>query len=123
MRCFEIYLPLFNDHFDFCFVFPDFHIHQIAIVVLMVIACTNAKPAIVAPAAIAYSAPLVAAAAPVAPLPFVTATSSQVVRHQNVIISERANARTVQLLIIIYRSNRCVNLILSTHFHFQFVWF
>lgn len=68
----------------------------------MVIACTNAKPAIVAPAAIAYSAPLVAAAAPVAPLPFVTATSSQVVR-----ISVHKCA-PVQLLIIIYRSNRCV---------------
>lgn len=77
--CFEIYLPFFNDHSKFLFCFPRFSHPQIAIVVLMVIACTDAKPAIVAPAAaIAYSAPLVAAAAP---LPFVTATSSQVVRN------------------------------------------
>ncbi|XP_055315044.1 calphotin-like [Sitodiplosis mosellana] len=50
----------------------------VAVVVLMVIACAQSKPSIlpIAPVApIAYSAPLVAPA----PLPFVTATSSQVV--------------------------------------------
>lgn len=48
--------------------------NQIAIVVLLAIACANAKPAFVAP--VAYSSPFVAPAA----LPYVTATSSQVVR-------------------------------------------
>lgn len=76
-RTFEFSIRIFQLIISFCFS----RILQISIVVLMVIACTNAKPAIVAaPAAIAYSAPLVAAAAPAAPLPFVTATSSQVVR-------------------------------------------
>lgn len=41
----------------------------------MAIACANAKPSILSVAPVAYSAPLVAAAPP-----FVTATSSQVVR-------------------------------------------
>lgn len=63
---------------SFWFVF-DFT--QIGIVVLMIIACASAKPAIVSVGpAIAYSAPLVAAAPAPAALPFVTATSSQVVR-------------------------------------------
>ncbi|XP_031618400.1 uncharacterized protein LOC116337726 [Contarinia nasturtii] len=49
----------------------------ISIVILMVIACASAKPSLVGVAPIAYNAPLIA---PVpAPLPFVTATSSQVV--------------------------------------------
>lgn len=52
------------------------YFNQIAIVVLMAIACANAKPGIIAP--VAYSAPIVAPAA--AALPYVTATSSQVVR-------------------------------------------
>lgn len=41
----------------------------------MAIACANAKPAILPIAPVAYSAPIIAPA----PLPFVTATSSQVV--------------------------------------------
>lgn len=70
----------------------------------MVIACANAKPAILAPAAAAvayspYSSPFIAAAAPAA-LPFVTATSSQVVRT-NATHSMGAQKLAHSLIIII----------------------
>lgn len=58
------------------FFSPPFY--QIAIIVLMAVAYANAKPAVLSVAPVAYSAPLVAPAA--AALPYVAATSSQVVR-------------------------------------------
>lgn len=55
-------------------IFGNYFI-QIIFAVIMVIACASAKPSVFAPAALAYTSPLIAAA----PLPYVAASSSQVV--------------------------------------------